>query len=150
VRLLVATGSEHHCVGLDVPAGCSQQQTAPLCGFDRGDIHSLPDRCSEFGCVILEMADDVVSGHEAIGVCSSIGPTRQLDRPVRGHQTEAVPTSPPALAYTSAFENDMFQTRTFELMADGKAGMAGADDDYPHSLRHGSSSVAGDGFDDAQ
>ena len=89
----------------------------------------IEDRSPEAVGVALEVGDDLVSGHEAVGVVARVLAAGQLQVPVGRHEAEAVPPVAPALPHPSALEHDVVDPACLELMARGQSGRAGADDD---------------------
>ena len=75
-------------------------------------------RAPRSGGVPLEVGDDLVAGHEAVGVVAGVGPSREPHGPVRGDEAEAVPAIPPRLADPAALQDDVVDPQARELMAD--------------------------------
>ena len=75
------------------------------------------------------MGDDLVAGHEPVGVVARVLAARETHRPVRGDQAEAVPPIPPGLADPAALQHDVADPKAGELMADREAGGAAPDDE---------------------
>ena len=92
------------------------------CPVDRPDGDALPDRRPGGGRVALEVGDDLVAGHEAVGVVAGVGPAREPHGPVRGDEAEAVPAIPPRLADPAALQDDVVDPQARELVADRQAG----------------------------
>jgi hypothetical protein len=64
--------------------GGGEREPAARRGVERGHVNALAQGCLERGCIPLQMADDVVSRHEAIGILAGVSPAGELHRPVRG------------------------------------------------------------------
>ncbi len=82
------------------------------------------------------MAHDIVSGHEPIGIAPLVVAAWELQSPVGEYQAEAVPTSPPRLAYLAALEDDMLDPCVRELVAQGETGLSCADHHNVNSFGH--------------
>ena len=48
-------------------------------------------------CIAFQVADDLVTRHEALGILACVAGSRQAHRPVRRHKAEAVPAIAPGL-----------------------------------------------------
>src|SRR5262249_58933883 len=60
-------------------------------------------------CVAFNEADDFVLRNIAVWIVALVSVTRQLDRRIGKLEHQGVPAlAPPALAHTTALENDMF------------------------------------------
>src|ERR671911_2055663 len=70
---------------------------------------------------------------------------RELHRPVRRHQAEAVPAITPGLPDAAALEHDVLDTARPQLMADGEPGLPAADDRNARLLHRNDPTTAGDG-----
>ena len=106
--------------------------------IDRPDGDALPDGCPGSRGVSPEVGDDLVAGHEAVGVVARVDPAREPHGPVRGDEAEAVPAIPPRLADPAALQDDVVDAQARELMADRQAG-GPASDDQDVDMLHGRS-----------
>src|ERR1700758_2542279 len=82
------------------------------------------------------MADDLIAPHEPVGVLAGVRAARQLHRPVRRNQAEAVPAITPRLADPASVEHDVLDPEPRQLVADGEPGLARPDHDYADALHH--------------
>jgi hypothetical protein len=82
--------------------------------------------------VPLEVSNDLISRHEAIGIVSVIGPTGKQDGPVRGHEAETVPSRSPALSHPVSLEHDVVYAAERELIADRETGLTSTNDHNRH------------------
>ena len=118
---LERAGAQDDAGGVQV-AGRRPGDEAARCPFDRPDGDALPDGRSGSGSVSLEVGDDLVAGHEAVGIVAGIGPAREPHGPVRGDEAEAVPAIPPRLADPAPLQDDVVDPQARELVADRQAG----------------------------
>lgn len=88
------------------------------------------NRCLILEGIALEEPDDLVGKVEAVGILSVVGLSRQLHRPVRCHEAEALPPVAPGLADVTPFEDHMGHAGLAELVAESETCLPGADDDY--------------------
>jgi hypothetical protein len=103
-------------------AGGRQRDEAVRSLFDRPDGDALPDGRPQGGRVPLEVGDDLVAGHEAVGIGARILPSREPYGPVRGDEAEAIPPIAPRLADPAALQHDVLDPSGGELAADRQAG----------------------------
>ena len=118
---LERAGGEDDAGSVDV-AGGRQGDEAVRPSFDRPDGDALPDGRSQRGRVPLEVGDDLVAGHEAVGISARVLPSREPHAPVRRDEAEAVPPIPPRLADPGALQHDVLDPAGRELAADRQAG----------------------------
>jgi hypothetical protein len=78
---------------------------------------------------VLEERHDLIPWHEAVRIGPVVGVARRLDRPVRGHQAEAVPSVTPGLADLATLEHDMLHAVSGELVARGQTRLAAPNDE---------------------
>jgi hypothetical protein len=121
VSALERAGGEDDADSVDVAGGRQGDEAVP-CSFDGPDGDALPDGRSQGGRVPLEVGDDLVAGHEAVGIGARVLPCREPNGPVRRDETEAVPPIAPRLADPAALQDDVVDPQARELMADRKAG----------------------------
>ena len=99
----------------------------PSSSFDRVDrdvlLHGRPGR------VALEVAHDLVAGHEPVRVRPVVVAVRELHGPVGRHEAEAVPAAAPGLSDPAALEDDVLDAGLRQLTARREPRLAGADDD---------------------
>jgi hypothetical protein len=117
-------------------AGRCPGDEAPRGAIDRPDGDALADGRRRISRVPHEMGNDLVAGHETVGIVARVGPARELHGPVRGHQAEAVPPIPPGLADPAALQDDVADPKAGELVADREAG-GPAPDDQDICMLHG-------------
>ena len=86
--------------------------------------------------VALQVGDDLVARHEAVGVVAVVGAAGELHRPVRRHQAEAVPAPAPGLADATLLEDDVGDARLRKQAADREAGLTPADNDDRGIVNH--------------
>ena|SRR5438132_13334034 len=96
--------------------------------LEPGHRHALTDRCPKAFRVGDEVIDDLVFWHESIGIISAVPAARQLDRPVRDDEAEAVPAPTPGLANPAPLENDVVNTSGRELVTQRKPSLPSTDD----------------------
>ena len=128
VRALEGAGGEDDAGRAHVAEGRPGEEPARL-PVDRRDVHALPDGEPGGGGVSLEVRDDLVAGHEAVGVVAGVGPARESHRPVRGDEAEAVPAVSPRLADPAALQDEMVDPQARELVADRESGRPAAHDE---------------------
>lgn len=68
----------------------------------------------------------------ALGIVAAVGATRQVQRPVRRDQGQAVPAIAPRLRHAGALEDHVIDAADRESLADCESGLSGADDDDAH------------------
>ena len=80
-------------------------------------------------CPSLEVRHEVVPEHEPVRVRTLVLRPRQTDGPVRRDQGEAVPTAlRPTVSQHPSVQNDVVYTVAGQVMAGGKTGLAGTND----------------------
>ena len=126
VRPLIGAAAEHDSAGEHV-AGRRLEPVAAA-GFRREGAHVDALVHRHLAGVALEVADDVVAEHEAVGVVAVVAAAGQLDRPVRRHEAERRPAVAPALADAPALQDDVLDPRAGELVAHRETCLTGADD----------------------
>ena len=131
---LVGAGAEHHCLGLDLPGRRLQEEAPVPAGLERGDPDTFLHRRFAAGRVALQVGDDSVAGHEAIGIALIVRMAGQLQGPVRRDQAEAVPPAPPGLTHLALFEHDVRNTRLGELAADRESCLTATNDHHVDSV----------------
>src|ERR1700724_987893 len=112
MRFLVSTRGENDVSRSDLALGRSEQKRPLARGLQAGHRDAVMDRRTETLGVCDQVADDLVPGHESVGIISAIALARQLDRPVGNDQAEAVPAPAPCLANSSPLENDVVNAGT--------------------------------------
>ena len=118
------------------PVGRLEDEPCPL-SRDRADLDVLSHGRSDVGRVALQIADDLVAGHESVRVRPVVDAVGQADEPVGRHEAEAVPAISPGLADAAPLEDDVLDAGLGQLAARGEARLTGADDG--HGSRLGSS-----------
>ena len=134
VRLLVGTGADHD--GL-----CVQRTLARLQVQER--VPPRPDACHPDalanlpGGIPLEVVDDLVACDVPLRVVTGVRRARQVQRPVRGHQREAVPAVSPCLRDPACLEHDVLDPDQAQLAADRQTRLPRSDNDdgHPHIQR---------------
>ena len=140
VRALVGARAHDNRVGLHVACCRAEQEATRRSRFQSVDADSLVDGRSEARCIAFQVADDLVTRHEALGILACVARSRQAHRPVRCHEAEAVPAIAPGLTNLSALQDDVIDAVLGQLMAHRKAGLAGADHHDRASISDPSSS----------
>ena len=136
-RVVVAAGGDHHLVGLERSCAGLQQIAAGLATRQSVDRDAAPDRRIEAAHVVVEIGDDLVLDHEAIGIVAPIGMAGQGALPVRRDQAETVPALvSPGVAGRVAIQQHMIDIGALEMPAQRQSGLAGADDRH-RDMRHG-------------
>ena len=110
------------------PSEVSQHEAAVGAAPERGDLDALAHGRREPGRVALEVRDDLVARHEAVGIVAVVGVPGELDGPVRRHQAEAVPPPPPRLPDAAPLQHDVRDAGLRQLVADRQPGLTAADD----------------------
>ena len=123
---LVRARGEDDGAGAQLPGGRAQDEPA-VESFDRIDRHVLAH--GRPGRVALEVAHDLVAGHEPVRVRPVVVTVRELHRPVGRHEAEAVPAAAPRLSDPATLEDDMLDACLRQLATRGEPRLAGADDD---------------------
>ena len=78
------------------------------------------------------MRHDGILGHEPIRIITAVTAARQPHSPVGDDQAETVPAIAPRLAHPAALEDNVFDPRMRELVADREPRLTGADDHDVH------------------
>ena len=128
-RNVIAADGEHDaaCAQLAVARG-DGEAIAVL--RDRVHRDALVKRRLETLGIALDVVDDRVLEHEAVGIVTVVGVARQPALPIRGHEAERVPAlRAPRRRDAVALEHDVVDAAPGQLPARGKAGLAAADDD---------------------
>ena len=127
VRPLVRAAAEHDPAGEKV----ARRRLEPVAPAGRrregANLDALVD--GHVDGVALEVGDDRLPRHVAVGVVAVIAATGQLDRPVRRHQAERRPAVAPALPDAAALQHHVLDPGGGELVAHRQARLTGADDD---------------------
>ena len=134
--LLERARAEHHEPGGHV-ALRGVRHEAGQGGVELVDRDAFTDRGIESAGVGLQVGDDGVARHEAVGVVALVLPTGQPDGPVRGHQAEAVPAVAPRLAERVPLHDQVLDAVAGQLVAHRQAGRAAADDQHIDALHGG-------------
>ena len=129
VRSLVRAAADHHGAGGQLALGGVEAESAARLGRELVHLDALVDLRAEALRPALEVVDDVVARHVAVGVVAVVGRARQPHRPVRRHEAERLPARAPALADLAALQHDMLHTVPLELVADREPGLACPDHD---------------------
>jgi hypothetical protein len=127
VRPLVGAAAEHDPAGEQVARRCLQPVAPAGRGRDGAHVDLLPHR--HVAGVALEVGDDLVPWHVAVGVVAVVAAAGQLDRPVRRHEAERRPAIAPALPDAPALQHHVLDPGAGELVAHRQARLTGADDD---------------------
>ena len=135
MRTLVGAGSDDDITSLQVAVRGPRHEPSGSAFLERANRHALPQRRTGPVRVALEECDDLIAWHEAIGLVTVVHGVRQLHRPVRRHQAEAVPSVSPGLRNPAALEHDMVHPVSCQLVADGQARLATTDDEGSDLLR---------------
>ena len=105
---LVRAGAEDDAPGLDLPGrGVEQEAGAVRSRLSAVTVDPLVYRRVDRGRVALQVADDLVARHEAVGVVAVVVAAREPDVPIRRDETEAVPAPPPRLPHPAPLEDDV-------------------------------------------
>jgi hypothetical protein len=126
VGALVGAGAEHDGAGGEASGRGLEHEAFVLDRLQRLDVDALAHGRVAAGGVALEVVDDLVAQHEAVGVVAVVAVARERHAPVRRHEAEAVPAVPPRLADPAALEHDVVDARLRELVADGEPGLTGS------------------------
>src|SRR6202158_295784 len=111
MRFLVSTRREHDLPGSNFSRRGAEKKGAVVGTLQASDGYAITHWGVEALRVRHQVADDLVPGHEAVGVIAPVATTGKLDGPVRNHEAKAVPSPPPGLPYPAPLENDVFDTR---------------------------------------
>src|SRR2546428_9588426 len=128
MRFLVSTGGEHDLLGSNFSRRGAEKKCAIVGTLQAGDGDAFTHWCVEALRVRDKVADDLVPGHEAVGVIAAIASAGELDGPVWNDEAEAVPAPTPGLPHPAALENDVLDARRRELVANRKSTLSRADD----------------------
>jgi len=93
------------------------------------DLDAGLDGRLERSRVTLQVGDDVVARDESLWVVAVIWETRQVHRPIRSDEAEAVPATAPGVADAPALKYHVVDARLGELVADRQARLATTHDD---------------------
>ena len=137
MRALVGAGVDDDGASLNPTCRRLDHETRITSSSKRTDLNARTDRRPESLGIAFEISDDLVFGHEPVGVVAVVGIAGQLHRPVRGHQAEARPPVTPGLPDPSLLENNMLDVELGQLAADRQAGLSAADHNQPDGLAHG-------------
>ena len=110
-----------------------EQEAAVRARAERGGRDPFSHRRLEPRRVALEVLDELVAGHESVGVVPLVLTPGQQHAPIRRHQAEAVPAPTPGLPHATFLEHEVLDARLRQLVAHREPGLACADDD---DLRH--------------
>jgi hypothetical protein len=85
------------------------EPVAPVCApRDRDDVHASLNWSAERLCVRLQVAYDLIPGHELVWLVAAVAAAGQLKGPVRRVQEEAVPAlASPRFGNAGPFEHDV-------------------------------------------
>src|SRR5438270_362765 len=136
MRALVGAGADDDGARLNLTCRRLEHEARIIASGQRSDLYALPNGCPESVGIALEIGDDFIFGHEAVGIIAVVGMPGQLHRPVRGDQAEALPPVAPGLSDPSLLENDVLDAELGQLVADRQARLAGADHNQPDGLAH--------------
>ena len=140
MRPLVSARGEHDLLSPDVAGGRAKQESAIVASTQPGNRNTFPNGCPKAPGVARQIGDDVVSRHEAVRIIARVAAARELHRPVRKHETETVPASPPGLADPTALQYDVVDRCTTKLVAQRESGLASTNHHEVNGLGHRSSS----------
>ena len=129
-RSVVRPGGHHDLFrGQPTPAGFDLEQAGNVAP-QPGHLDALGQWRFERGRVLLQVPDDVVTGHEAVRLGSPVREARQLALPVRGHQAERVPTPlPPLVSDPVALQHHVVHAAQAQVVAHRQTGLPGTDHD---------------------
>jgi hypothetical protein len=136
VRTLVGAGGHDHVARRDRPGRRLQIKPAGRPAPQRGDLDACAHRRLEARRVALEIRDDVVASHEAVGIVAVVVVAGQPDDPVGRHEAEAVPPPPPRLADPALLQHDVRDAGLRELVTDRQPGLTPIDDHHVELFCH--------------
>ena len=107
-------------------------------GIDCRDVHPIGQRRAEARRVLLEVADDLATRHEAVRIVAAIREAGQPDRPVGNHQGEGIPTriAPGTRDLRALLQDHMRAALLRQKIADGQPCLSTADDHRLDPLNH--------------
>jgi len=131
---LIPAGCDHHTPSSELARASLQREAAGL-GVERGHGAALAYGRIESARPPLEVLDELISVHEAIGIRPCIRRARQLDRPVRCDQAERVPAPrPPRLRDTLRLQDDVVHSCLLQVPARRESRLPRADDGDVHAV----------------
>ena len=134
VRRPVGAGADDDGVRLPHTVRRDQVEAGAGARPDLLDRHAALDGAGVGGDA-LEVGDDLVPGHVALGVVARVGMAGEIQRPVGRHQGEAVPAPPPGRTDVLGLEHDMLQPRQAQPAAHRQPRLAGPEHDHAHPSR---------------
>src|SRR6266581_4330693 len=117
MRALVGAGADDDGASLKLTCRRLEHKTRITSSGQRTDLNARTDGRPESGGIAFEIGDDLVFGHEAVGVIAVVAIAGQLHRPVRGHEAEGRPSVTPGLPDPPLLENDMIDIEPGQLVA---------------------------------
>ncbi len=131
----------HNNIGRDVVGAIRRRHLKTIAirrGIDCRDVHPIGQRRPEARRVLLEMADDLATRHEAVRIVAAIREAGQPDRPVGNHQGEGIPTriAPGTRDLRALLQDHMRAALLRQKIADGQPCLSTADDHRLDPLNH--------------
>ena len=131
---------DHHLPGQPVAGAGVHGKLAVGRLAHRQHFDAFAQRRVEAGAIGVEVFDDLVLGHEAVGVGAAVGAVvgeaRQAALPVGRDQAERIPARVAPLAEAAlALEHHVLDTGLLQMPAHRQAGLAAADDHHVNAAR---------------
>src|SRR2546428_12735481 len=117
MRALIGAGADDDGASLNLTCRRLEHEVRISVSGQRSNLYALANGCPESVGIALEIGDDLIFGHEAVGVIAVVGMAGQLHRPVRRNQAEAVPPVAPGLSDPPLLETDMLDVALGQLVA---------------------------------
>ena len=133
---LVRAGAQDHGGGDDVSGRGGESEVPVRLRPDGADLDALAHRRADRARVALEVAHELVAGHEAVGVRPVVRVAGELHAPIGSDEAEAVPAPAPGLSDPASLEHHVPHAGLRELAAYGEPGLTATDDDRPDPFGH--------------